>query len=58
MKKNVTRPMSPRRPGPLVETGDYLVSLTIGGETMRQVLRVERLAGESNEPFGGESGGF
>ncbi len=39
--------------GSLVETGDYLVTLTIGGETMRQTLRVERVrgGGESGFPF-------
>ncbi len=36
--------------GPIVETGDYLVSITVNGETMSRVLRVEeagRAAGRS-----------
>jgi hypothetical protein len=37
---------------PLVDTGDYLVTISAGGQTQKQVLRVERLAG------GGGSGGF
>ena len=36
---------------PLVGTGDYLVSITIGGQTMKQVLHVERVSG-------GAGGGF
>ncbi len=36
--------------GSLVETGDYLVSLTMDAETMRRGLRVERVSG-------GRSGG-
>ena len=36
--------------GSLVETGDYLVSLTIDAETMWRGLRVERVSG-------GRSGG-
>ena len=32
----------------LAETGDYLVSLTANGKTMRQVLRVERVSGGSD----------
>ncbi len=35
----------------LVGTGDYLVSITIGGKTMKQVLHVERVSG-------GDGGGF
>lgn len=27
---------------PLVDEGDYLVSMTVGGTTLRQVLRVEK----------------
>ncbi len=34
--------------GSLVETGDYLVSVTIDDETMRRVLRVERVSGGRN----------
>jgi hypothetical protein len=36
---------------PLVGTGDYLVSITVGGQTLKQVLHVERVSG-------GEGGGF
>jgi hypothetical protein len=36
---------------PLVGTGDYLVSITVGGQTSKQVLHVERVSG-------GEGGGF
>ncbi|MHB1310656.1 MAG: WD40/YVTN/BNR-like repeat-containing protein [Gemmatimonadaceae bacterium] len=35
----------------LVGTGDYLVTITAGGQTMKQVLHVERVSG-------GEGGGF
>ncbi|HJU66167.1 MAG TPA: hypothetical protein VJ596_10845, partial [Gemmatimonadaceae bacterium] len=31
-----------RRPPPPVASGDYLVTLTVGGQTLRQVLRVEK----------------
>ena len=34
---------------PLVSTGDYLVTLTVGGRTMKQVLHVERI-GALNSP--------
>lgn len=34
-----------RNRNPLVDTGDYLVTLVIGGQTMHQVLRVERVGG-------------
>jgi hypothetical protein len=37
---------------PLVGTGDYLVTITVGGERQKQVLHVERL------PGGGFGGGF
>ncbi|HLA90153.1 MAG TPA: hypothetical protein VJL28_06970 [Gemmatimonadaceae bacterium] len=38
---------------PVVGTGDYLVSISISGETQRQLLRVERVSGT-----GGGGGGF
>jgi len=38
-------PFFARPPAPVVETGDYLVSLTAGGKTLKQVLRVERTGG-------------
>jgi len=34
-----------RNQAPLVETGDYLVSITANGQTMKQVLRVDRVSG-------------
>lgn len=39
---------------PLVETGDYLITITVGGEKVKQVLRVERLPGGGGgaSPFG------
>jgi hypothetical protein len=37
---------------PLVGTGDYLVTITVDGVTMSQVLRVEQLvAGAGGFPF-------
>lgn len=38
---------------PIVNTGDYLVSITVDGQTMKQTLRVERRAGgeSSGSPF-------
>lgn len=39
---------------PLVETGDYLVTLTIGDTTMRRVLRVEKLISGEGSGFFGE----
>jgi photosystem II stability/assembly factor-like uncharacterized protein len=40
-------------PPPVVGTGDYLVSITINGQTQKQVLHVERASGT-----GGGGGGF
>jgi hypothetical protein len=37
---------------PVVASGDYLVTLTVGGKTYKQVLRVERVSG------GDDTGGF
>ncbi len=37
---------------PLVTTGDYLVTISVGGERLKQILHVERLLG------GGSAGGF
>jgi len=34
-----------RNQAPLVETGDYLVTITANGQTMKQVLRVNRVSG-------------
>jgi photosystem II stability/assembly factor-like uncharacterized protein len=36
-----------QRLAPLVATGDYLVTLEVGGQRQRQVLRVERVGGAS-----------
>ena len=35
-------------------TGEYLVTMTVGGQTFRQVLKVERVSGgaEPDNPFG------
>jgi hypothetical protein len=38
-------PFLTRQPAPVAETGDYLVSITVNGKTMSQVLRVEKMAG-------------
>jgi hypothetical protein len=40
-----------RGPAPMVETGDYLVSLTVGNRTMSQVLRVVRMTGGAGAGF-------
>jgi hypothetical protein len=37
--------------GGLVGTGDYLVSITVGGQTLKQVLHVERVSGGSGGGF-------
>jgi hypothetical protein len=44
---------SGRGPAPIVGTGDYLVSITINGQTQKQLLHVERSSGT-----GGGGGGF
>ena len=38
---------------PIVNTGDYVISMTVDGQTLRQMLRVERRAGgeQSGFPF-------
>ena len=38
-------PGGPRTQAPIVAPGDYLVSITVGGKTLRQTLRVERASG-------------
>jgi hypothetical protein len=38
----------------LVESGDYLITMTAGGATQRQVLRVENSAGASSAPGVGD----
>jgi hypothetical protein len=42
---------------PTVNTGDFLVSITVGDETMRHVLRVERVSGGGGSGFGFEEDG-
>ncbi len=44
-------PFLTRPPAPVAETGDYLVSITLDGKTMSQVLRVERMAGAGGGGF-------
>jgi hypothetical protein len=41
---------------PVVASGDYLVTLTVGGRSFRQLLRVERLSGgdDSGSAFGAD----
>jgi hypothetical protein len=41
---------------PVVASGDYLVTLTVGGRSYRQLLRVERLSGgdDSGSAFGND----
>ncbi|MFL5606043.1 MAG: WD40/YVTN/BNR-like repeat-containing protein [Gemmatimonadaceae bacterium] len=43
-----------RNAAPVVASGDYLVTLTVGGRTYKQLLRVERLSGgdDSGSAFG------
>ena len=44
-------PFAPRSgQTPFVASGDYLVSINVGGQTLRQVLRVERI-GSSGTPI-------
>lgn len=52
-------PGAPRTVAPIVPPGSYLVSLTINGKTMKQVLRVERASGSDviSSLFEEESGG-
>ncbi len=40
------------RAGPAVDPGDYLVTITAGGQTLRQVVKVERVSDIINNPFG------
>jgi hypothetical protein len=42
---------------PVVDTGDYLVTLRVGGQTQRQVLRVERVSGGEDTGGNGEERG-
>ena len=43
---------------PVVNSGDYLVTLTVGGKTYKQLLRVERVSGgdDTGGGFGGGDG--
>lgn len=47
-------PPSDRRQPPMVQTGDYLVVMTVGGETQRQPLRVIRTRNLGNDEGGGD----
>lgn len=47
-------PPPDRKQPPLVETGDYLVTMTVGGETHRQQLRVIRTKGIGDDEGGGD----
>jgi photosystem II stability/assembly factor-like uncharacterized protein len=42
--------------GTIANTGDYVVSMTVGGQTYKQLFRVERVSGggDSGNPFGGD----
>jgi hypothetical protein len=42
--------------GNIVGTGEYLVTMTVGGQTYRQVLKVERVSGgdDAANPFGSD----
>jgi hypothetical protein len=44
------------RNGNLVDAGDYLVTITAGGQTMRQVVHVERVGDIVNIDFGPDEG--
>ena len=44
-----------RNQAPLVETGDYLVTITANGQTMKQVLRVDRVSGSDDAAIGDET---
>jgi hypothetical protein len=45
------------RSAPMAGTGDYLVTMTVGGQVQRQTVHVERSPGlddDSSSGFGGE----
>ncbi|HEX2723227.1 MAG TPA: hypothetical protein VHM24_09935 [Gemmatimonadaceae bacterium] len=45
------------RTGPVVAEGDYLVTITAGGVTMRRVVHIERIGDIPDDPgFGGDEG--
>jgi hypothetical protein len=46
-----------RGAGPLMATGDYLVTLKVGDQTFQQVLRVERMPGTEDSGFAFEEEG-
>ena len=45
------------RVGNLVDPGDYMVTINAGGQTMRQVVRVERVGEILNVDFGPDEDG-
>jgi hypothetical protein len=48
-------PFRSRRQGPMVEPGNYLVTVTVNGQTTRHVVPVERVSPVGADPdFGGE----
>lgn len=48
-------PVANRRQPPMVETGDYLVTMTVGGQQYRRTLRVERMRGIGEDTSGGDA---
>ena len=44
------------RAGNLVEAGDYMVTINAGGQTMKQVVHVERVGEIVNTDFGPDGG--
>ncbi|HUQ19594.1 MAG TPA: hypothetical protein VM099_08270 [Gemmatimonadaceae bacterium] len=43
-----------QRQGPMVPEGDYLVTITANGQTMKRVLHVDRVSEIPEEPFGAD----
>lgn len=52
-----TYPPQNRQQPPMVPTGDYLVTMTVGSQTYRQPLRVERVHGVGEDTSVDDSGG-
>jgi photosystem II stability/assembly factor-like uncharacterized protein len=51
-------PFAPRTgQAPFVASGDYLVSINVGGQTLRQVLRVERIGSNGTTTIANEEDG-
>lgn len=47
-------PVANRRQPPMVETGDYVVTMTVLGQQYRRTLRVERVRGMGEDSSGGD----